>query len=277
MDRRRRKGRASRVTSVMRALTLLDVLAHEGRVIGVVELSRRVQLHVSTVHRLLGTLMAGEYVQQDPETGRYSLTGKIHQLAQAFLGWRDLRRVSRSHLERVAKVTGETANLVVLERDEACYLDKVESPQSLKFLTKIGHRAPLYCTAVGKVMLANLREEEVEEFVKRVSLIPQTRSTITSRQKLRRELRKVASQGFAVDREECEKGASCLAVPLRDHTGVVVAALGISGPTVRLTDRRIGDLVPFMVEEGRRISAALGYQAGMEPPEESVARKAGSR
>ena len=263
MERRRRRGRTSRVHSVLRALTVLDVLAQEGREMGVVDLGRRVQLHVSTVHRLLATLIAGGYVQQDPETGRYALSGKIHQLAQASLGWRDLRRVSRPHLERLAKVSGETANLVVLEKNEACYLDKVESPQSLKFLIRIGHRAPLYCTAVGKILLSYLPEEDTEEFLSRVTLVPHTRSTITSRPQLRRELTKVAAHGFAVDREECEKGASCLAVPIRDHTGRVVAALGISGPTVRMTDRRISELVPVMLEEGRRVSAGLGYQAGI--------------
>lgn len=277
MERRRRRGRASGVHSVLRALTLLDVLAREGREMGVVDLGRRVQLHVSTVHRLLGTLIAGGYVQQDPETGRYALSGKIYQLAQASLGWRDLRRVSRPHLERIAKLSGETANLVVLEKGEACYLDKVESPQSLKFLTKIGHRAPLYCTAVGKVLLSHLPEEETEEFLSRVTLVPQTRNTITSLPRLRRELKKVVAQGVAVDREECEKGASCLAVPIRDHTGRVVAALGISGPTVRLADRRISKLVPFMLEEGRRVSAGLGYQAGIESSDPFSPRKAGRR
>ncbi|MFQ5846052.1 MAG: IclR family transcriptional regulator [Candidatus Methylomirabilales bacterium] len=274
---RPRKGKTARVHSVLRALTLLDVLAQEGREMGVVELSRRVHLHVSTVHRLLGTLMVGEYVQQDPERGRYALSGKIHQLAQASLGWMDLRRLSRPHLERLAKASGETANLVVLEVDEACYLDKVESPQSLKFLTKIGHRAPLYCTAVGKVLLAHLPEEEVEEFLGRATLIPHTRNTIASLPQLRRELKKVASQGFAIDREECEKGASCLAVPVRDFTARVVAALGISGPTVRMTDRRIAEFVPFVLEEGQRASAELGYHVGVTSPAPSSTRKGGRR
>src|SRR3970282_2886603 len=103
VERRRRRGRASGVHSVLRALTLLDVLAREGREMGVVDLGRRVQLHVSTVHRLLGTLIAGGYVQQDPGTGRYALSGKIYQLAQASLGWRDRRRVSRPHLEGIGQ------------------------------------------------------------------------------------------------------------------------------------------------------------------------------
>lgn len=277
MARQKTKGRTARVHSVLRALALLDVLAQEGREMGVVELSRRVHLHVSTVHRLLGTLMAGGYVQQDPERGPYALGGKIHRLAHASLGSMDLRRVSRPHLDRLAKVSGETANVVALEKDEACYLDKVESFQGLKFLTKIGHRAPLYCTAVGKVLLAHLPGEQVEEFLSRATLIPHTRNTITSLPQLRRELKKVVAEGFAVDREECEEGASCLAVPIRDYTGHVVAAMGISGPTVRLTNRRISELVPFMLEEGRQVSAGMGYHGGVESSVQPQSRKGGRR
>ncbi|MFQ5882551.1 MAG: IclR family transcriptional regulator [Candidatus Methylomirabilales bacterium] len=277
VSRERRKGRPARVHAVLRALKLLDVLAQEGREMGVVELSRGVQLHVSTVHRLLGTLMAGEYVQQDSETGRYGLSRKIHQLAQASLGGMDLRRVTRPHLERIAKVSGETANLVVLDKDEACYLDKVESQQSLTFLTKIGHRAPLHCTAVGKVFLAHLPEEERDEILNRITLLPHTRNTITSLPQLRRELKKTVVQEFAVDREECEEGASCLAVPIRDYTGRVVAAAGISGPSVRLTDRRVSELVSFMLEEGRRVSAGLGYRGGVDSAGQDRPRKGGRR
>ena len=277
VGRERRKDRSPRVHSVLRALTLLDILAQEGREMGVLELSRRVHLHVSTVHRLLRTLMAGEYVQQDPQTGRYGLSGKIHQLAQASLGGMDLRQVVRPHLERVAKVSGETANLVVLDKDEACYLDKVESEQSLKFLTKIGHRAPLYCTAVGKVLLAHLPEEERGEIFSRITLVPHTRNTITSLPQLRRELKKVVDQEFAVDREECEEGASCLAVPIRDYTGRTAAALGISGPTVRLTERRFSELVSFMLEEGRRLSARLGYLRRVDSSVQTSPRKSNRR
>lgn len=277
MGRGRGKGRTDRVHSVLRALTCLDVLAQEGREIGVLELSRRVHLHVSTVHRLLRTLMAGEYVRQDPETGRYSLSGKIHHLAQASLGSMDPRRVSRPHLEGLAKVSGETANLVVLEKDEAFYLDKVEGPQSLKFLTKIGHRAPLYCTAVGKILLAHLAKEEREGYLSRVVLTPHTQNTVTSVPLLRRELKKVVDQGYAVDREECEAGVSCLAVPIRDYTGRVVAALGISGPTVRLTERRRSELVPFILQEGRRVSSGLGYHGGVNSSVVPNVRKRGRR
>jgi DNA-binding IclR family transcriptional regulator len=172
----------------------------------------------------------------------------------------DLRRVVHPALERLAQTMGETANLVMMDQGEAVYLDKAESAQSLRFFSRIGHRAPLYCTAVGKVLLAWLPPEEQEEVLGRLTLAPLTRNTITEMDGLRRELQRVAAQGYAVDREECEEGASCLAVPLRDHSGLVVAALGISAPTLRLTEAKREQLTLLLLEEGRVLSQELGYQ-----------------
>ncbi len=258
--RRRRSGNTNVVHSVVRALSLLDSMAVQGRAIGIADLSKRVRLHVSTVHRLLATLITRGYVRQDPETGKYGLGLRTFVLGQAYLEQMDLRRVVRPALRRLAQTTGETANLVVMDREEAVYLDKAESTQSLRFFSRIGHRAPLYCTAVGKVLLAWLPSEEREEVLGRLPLTPLTRNTITEVDALRRELERVAAQGYALDREECEEGASCLAVPLRDHSGLVSAALGISAPTVRLTDAKREQLTLLLLEEGRGLSQELGYQ-----------------
>ncbi|MFQ5839614.1 MAG: IclR family transcriptional regulator [Candidatus Methylomirabilales bacterium] len=271
----RRKRRPNQVHSVMRALSLLDVLAAQGREMGIVELSKQVRLHASTVHRLLGTLVEGGYAHQNPETGRYALSIKFYQLAQASLEQMDFRRVARPHLERIARLTGETANLVVLDQDEVFYVDKVESPQSLKFLARIGHRAPLYCTAVGKVLLAYLDEHAMGVVLDQLTLTRHTGNTITTMTQLRRELRKVRGQGFAVDREECEQGASCLAVPLRDHSGSVIAALGISGPTVRMTEKRIAELIPSVIREGAEVSKTLGFQGERSESRPANAREGG--
>jgi DNA-binding IclR family transcriptional regulator len=258
--RRQRGGNANVVSSVVRALSLLDALAAQGRAIGIAELSKRVRLHVSTVHRLLATLITRGYVRQDPETGKYALGLRTFVLGQAYLEHMDLRRAAQPALQRLAQRTGETANLVAMDREEAVYLDKAESTQSVRFFSRIGHRAPLYCTAVGKVLVADLPPEEREELLGRLTLTPLTRNTITDLGALRQELDRVAAQGYALDREECEEGASCLAAPLRDHTGRVVAALGISAPTVRLTAAKREQLIPLLVEEGRGLSQELGYQ-----------------
>lgn len=258
--RRQRSGSPNVVHSVVRALSLLDAMAAQGRPIGIADLSKRVRLHVSTVHRLLATLISRGYVRQDPETGKYGLGLRTFVLGQAYLEQADLRRVVHPALERLVQTTGETANLVVMDREEAVYLDKAESTQSLRFFSRIGHRAPVHCTAVGKVLLAWLPPAEREETLARLTLAPLTRNTITEADALRRELDRVAAQGYAVDREECEDGASCLAVPLRDHTGRVVAALGISAPTVRLTEANRERLIPVLLEEARTLQQELGYQ-----------------
>jgi DNA-binding IclR family transcriptional regulator len=248
----------STVQAVTRALGLLDALADSRGEVGIADLSRRVQLHVSTVHRLLGTLLAQGYVRQNPESGRYALGARALHLADAFLIQTDLRRVVRPVLERLCRETGESANLVILDGREAMYLDKVESPQGLRIFSRIGRRAPLHCTAVGKVFLAYLPTAEAARLLGRGPLEALTPHTITSRPRLRREIDQVRAQGYALDLEECEEGGRCIAVPLRSAGGAVEAALSVSGPTVRLTPRRLEELVPLMRALGEATSAQLG-------------------
>jgi len=247
------------VQSIARALSLLEALGQSGAEIGIAALSKRVGLHVSTTHRILGTLIERGYARQNPDTGQYALGAKAVQLAESYLGQMDLRRLVRPVLERISAESGETANLVILDGREALYLDKVESPQNLRIFSRIGHRAPLYCTAVGKVLLAARPRAEVDVLVGQGALEPLTASTITSRATLRRELEKVREQGFALDYEECEEGACCIAVPLTNARGRVEAAISVSGPSVRVTKERMEELIPLMREVSKQVSAALGW------------------
>jgi DNA-binding IclR family transcriptional regulator len=254
-------ARQRTVQSIARALRLLDALADSRGEIGVVGLSQRVALHTSTVHRLLATLAAQGYVRQNPDTGRYALGPKAIRLAEAYLGQLDLRRVARPFLERLTQETGETANLVIQDGRAALYLDKVESPRSLRIFSHIGRRAPLHCTAVGKVLLANAPPSQVDRLLGEGPLERLTKRTITSITQLRRELSTVRVRGYAVDREECEEGGHCIAVAVRNATGEAVAAVGISSPSVRMSARRIQKLVPAVVRAGREISERLGFHA----------------
>jgi len=261
MGRRRNEERQSEtVQSVVRALTLLDALGDSRDEVGVADLSKQVGFHVSTTHRLLATLIAQGYARQNPETGRYALGAKAFHLAESYLGQLDLRRAVRPTLERLSHETGETANLVILEGGEALYLDKVESPQSLRIFSRIGRRAPLHCTAAGKVLLASHSRQKVDALLGQGPLEALTRSTITSRSQLRGELEKIYEQGFALDIEECEAGASCIAAPVRNAQGETVAALGISGPSVRMDAQRIQELVPRVVQLARHAADQLGFR-----------------
>ncbi len=247
------------VQSVVRALRLIDALSARRGEIGIAELSGQVGLHVSTVHRLLTTLVQQGYCRQSPETGRYALGAKVSSLAESYLGQTDLRQAARPFLERLCRETGETANLVTLDGREALYLDKAESPQNLRIFSRIGHRAPLYCTAVGKVLLAHRPWPEGRALIGRGSLKALTRRTNTSLDALKRELERVRAEGFAVDLEECEEGACCLAVPVLNGQGCIEAALSVSGPSVRMTSKRLRALVPLMRSLGEELSARLGF------------------
>jgi DNA-binding IclR family transcriptional regulator len=254
------------VQSVVRALCLIDALGSSGGEVGIAELSKRVGLHVSTAHRLLTTLIRQGYCRQNPETGRYALGAKLFHLGEACLSQFDLRTLARPFLERLCRETGETANLVVLDGQEALYLDKAESPQNLRIFSRIGHRAPLYCTAVGKVLLAHRSAPSLKSLLGSGPLKPLTRHTHTSLVALRRELERVRVQGYALDREECEEGAFCVAVPVRNAQGQVDAALSVSGPTVRLGEKRVPGLIPLMRRVGEELSTQLGYGGRRESP-----------
>lgn len=249
---------ANGVQSVLRALRLIDTLGESRGEVGLADLSGRVKLHVSTVHRLLTTLVQHGYCRQNPETGRYALGAKLFHLAESYLGQMDLRQVARPHLERLCRETGETANLVVLDGREALYLDKAESPQNLRIFSRIGHRAPLYCTAVGKVLLAARTPPEASDLLGPGPLEPMTRRTITALPQLQQELAKVRAQGYALDLEECEEGARCVAAPIRVAAGEVVAAVGVSGPSIRMRPKRVRELTPLLVRTAAMISQQLG-------------------
>jgi IclR family acetate operon transcriptional repressor len=244
---------------VVRALTLLEALGDSRGEIGIADLSKRVGFHVSTAHRLLATLVAQGYVRQNPDTGRYGLGAKAFHLAESYLGQIDLRRVARPVLEQLSQETGETANLVILDGREALYLDKVESPQSLRIFSRIGRRAPLHCTAVGKVLLAWRPKAEQSALLGRGPFDGLTPRTITSLSHFRLELERVHEQGYALDLEECEAGANCIAAPVRNAQGRVEASLSVSGPSVRLTLKRMEELMPLMRRLAKEVSSQLGY------------------
>lgn len=260
MRQRRGNGEGGgTVQSIGRALTLLEALGDCRAEIGIADLSKRVGLHVSTTHRILGTLIERGYARQNPETGRYALGAKALRLADSYLGQMDLRRAARPVLERLSQETGETTNLVILDGREALYLDKAEGHQTLRIFSRIGHRAPLYCTAVGKILLAYRPKEEADALLGGGPLEALTKHTITSPGQLRRELDKVHDQGFALDREECEEETCCIAVPIHNARGRVEAALSISAPAVRLTSRRMEELIPLMIRTGQEISVQEGF------------------
>ncbi len=236
------------VQSVDRALALLEVLASAGMPLGVGEVADLTDLPQGTVHRLLQTLHLRGYVRRD--AGRkYSLGTAAIRLADA--AQRALARSSRPLLAELVSLSGETANLAVLEGDDVVYVAQVPSPHTLRMFAEVGRHVPPHSTAVGKVMLAAMPREQTLALLRRTGLTPRTEHTITDLATFAAELDRVAEQGWAADEEEQEYGVRCVAVPV--GPGPVVAALSLSGPA----DRFMGGRDTALVAEMRRVG--LGF------------------
>jgi IclR family acetate operon transcriptional repressor len=250
-----------KVQSVDRTLDVLESLASRRGATGISELSQLVGLHVSTVHRLLATLVDRGYVRQDPESSRYHLGSRIFTLASAADLHLDLRLVARPYLERMMRNSGETANLVTVSDREVVYLDQVASLHLVKMFTAPGMRAPLYCTGTGKVMLA-FKGAEFAEPVLAAPMRRFTPRTIVTRDALEAELAKIRRTGYCVDNEEMEEGVRCLAVPIFDRRSDCIGAMSVSGPTTRMTSERVEKLSVTARAIAGELSRQLGFETG---------------
>jgi IclR family acetate operon transcriptional repressor len=248
-----------KVQSVDRTLDVLESLATRRGATGISELSQLVGLHVSTVHRLLATLVDRGYVRQDPDSSRYHLGSRIFTLASAADVHLDLRLVARPYLERLMRNSGETANLVTASGNEVVYLDQVASMHLVKMFAMPGMRAPLYCTGTGKIMLA-FRGSDFAEPVLGASLRRHTARTIVTRAALEAELASIRKAGFSIDNEEMEEGVRCLAVPVFDRRRECVGAMSVSGPTTRMTSERVEKLAPAVRQIADDLSRQLGFE-----------------
>src|SRR5579863_7029863 len=240
VTRRERGG----VQSVERTLDILESLVELGSEVGLVEISQAVSLPLATVHRLLGTLIQRGYVKQNRQNRKYSLGFRALQMGSDMRQRFSLRLEARPFLQRLMQSCGESANLAVLDDGEVVYIDQAQSSRILRMFTQIGNRLPAHSTGSGKVMLAFSSPEVVEGILRRYGLSERTPHTITNTDHFRRELDQIRHQGYALDDQEHEEGVRCVAVPVRDESGQVVASLSISGPVTRLSDRLVGEIIP---------------------------------
>ncbi|NMB46592.1 MAG: IclR family transcriptional regulator [Firmicutes bacterium] len=250
---------ANHVKSVSRAARLLIALADAGTEVSLTDLSQILDLPASTVHRLASTMIVYRLVEQNVMTGKYRLGLEALHMGNAVLQQLDFRQEAKPSMERLAELTGETVNLSVLNGDEVVYIEKAEGSAFLRMLSRIGHRAPVHCTGVGKVLLSEMALDEVRDILRRTGMPALTPSTIVTFDGFLRELEFVRVNGYALDREECEVGASCVAAPIRNHVGKIVAGVSMSGPSVRFEDERLPELIDLLLETAHGISVKLGF------------------
>lgn len=247
-----------RVKVIERSVALLDCFTLAQPELGIGELSRMTGISKATVHRLLGALQRHRLIEQNPITKRYRLGFKLFELGNRAIARVDHVDRAEEHLHRLAKETGETAHLAILDRGQVFYVAKVEGWHSLRMPSQVGKRLPAHCTGVGKALLAWLHDDRLLRFVEEHGLPRHTANTITSEAAFRKELAGIRRQGYSVDRGEIEDGLWCIGAPVRDFSGNVVAAISIAGPSSRINDASIPELSRPVVETAGAISMALG-------------------
>jgi IclR family KDG regulon transcriptional repressor len=249
------------IQSVSHALDVLEQFTGELDELGVTELSKRLKLHKNNVFRLLATLEARGYIEQNKATENYRLGIRCLRLGQRFVMQTGLLRQARPVMSHVAKAANETAFITVLRDGNAIALDAVEAEQPVRMVFRVGDPLPLHCTAVGKMHMAfgdaelwNALPEALPKF---------TEKTVVDRHVLAQQIKKIAESGYAVDLGEYIEDVRSVAVPIRDYTRAVVGSLAVSGPAYRLSQERLDkEIVPLMLKAGGELSTRLGFDGG---------------
>lgn len=226
----------------------MEVMAKNGSVT-LMELSSRLELNKSTVHRVLNSLIYMGYAKQETDTGKYAMSYKILGIASQILEKSDMLTLARPFIKKLAARCGETVHFVQLDGNQVVYIDKMEfSQNTIKMVSKVGTTIPLYCSGVGKAIAAQMKDREVEQMWKSSEICSYTKYTITTLEEFKRVLKRVRKQGYAMDNEEMEIGVRCIAVSLPDFDGNPKYALSISAPFGRMGDERVQELAHCILD-----------------------------
>ncbi|MGT2475544.1 DNA-binding transcriptional regulator KdgR [Paraburkholderia terrae] len=254
------------LSSIARVFAILGAIGDSGQ-IGISELSQRLSLSKTTVHRVLQTLKALGYVTQEVETERYHLTIRLFELGAKALESVDLVREADIEMRRIAGATREAVHLGTFDEDAIIYIHKIDADYGLRMQSRIGRRNPLHSTAIGKVLLAWMEPAEAREVLSHIEFRKSTAKTLASADAVMSILPQVRAQGYGEDIEEQEEGLRCLAVPVFDRFGRVIAGLSVSFPTMRCGADTKLHYVALLKAAGAAVSARLGYR---EPTQEAA-------
>ncbi|NEU30843.1 IclR family transcriptional regulator [bacterium LRH843] len=247
------------IQSVERALRILDLFDEYETELKITEISDRMVLHKSTVHSLLKTLRKHHYIEQNPENGKYRLGMKLFERGNFVIRSLDLRTIAKEHLIELSKETGRTVHLVILDGKEGVYIDKVESSASTVLYSRIGRRVPIHSSGVGKALVAFKEAQELEKLLLNYEYTKQTPKTITDEKTFLNEIKLIQERGYAVDVEENEPGVSCVAIPIRNHLGNVVAAISSSTTATQFTEDELNRTVESLKATAANLSKELGF------------------
>jgi len=247
------------VRALARGLAVLTCFTPEKTRYTLVELSKRVNVPKGTLYRLLDSLCSAEFLEQDA-AGVYTLGITAFEVGAAYLAHLDFPQNARASLETLASTCGETASLGVLSKGEVVYIAIEHAQREIGIQSQIGTRHPTHCTALGKVLLADLPDDDVAALMERAGMPGLTEHTITSADALLVELHQVRQRGYAIDNEERAYGVKCIAAPIHDHNERVVGAISVSGPAFRVNAGTLPDLIAAVTTAATAVSRRQGYR-----------------
>lgn len=240
-----------------RIFNTIECLAQNGAM-GLQELSSKLNLNKSTVHRILNSLIFMDYVRQDTESSKYSLSFKICSLSNQILAKNSMIDIARPYIKELSAASGETVHLVQIDGINAIYIDKVEaSKNSVRMISMVGKSIPLYCSGVGKAMLADMPDEDIESIWKHSSIRQLTKYTVTKYVDFIKLIEVTRKTGYAMDNEENELGVRCIAVAIKGYNGKSTHAISISAPKDRMSDARIVELKKMILKTKTQIENEL--------------------
>ncbi len=248
-----------KVQSLDRTFDILELLSRQQHGLSLTEIGNRLDLHKSTVYRLLNALKERGYIEKTVQ-GCYRLGMEFIELASLYLNNLELKTEAQPVLRELASVTGNTVFLATLQDGQVVYIDKMETFNSLRKYSIIGRRAPLYCTALGKAMLTGITEIELRQLYCEGELEGFTANTITGLDALLEEVARTRRRGWSLDDEEYEEGLRCIGAPIRDYRNEVIAAVSTSGYTSMIPRQRVEPIAAHVVKAARDISKRMGYR-----------------
>ncbi len=250
-----------------RAINILEFIGQQSTgEAGLPELSAPMKLHKTTAHRIAHVLESRGLLRRGLDSNRYRLGLHLYDLGCQALDHVNIRDEARPLMSRVAYEIGETVHLALLDRAEVLYIERVEAQRSLIMGSKLGARNPVYCTALGKAILAYSQDVEVGQILALCRMEAKAKNTITNILAFKRELEITRNRGYAIDNEEIEDGIRCIAAPILNANDRAVAAMSVSGPSSRITPARFPLIGKTMMDAARELSACLGRQTAASTP-----------
>ena len=253
------EGKYFFISSLAKGMNILELLSdNEG--LSVTQVAKMLNINRASSHRFLATLRELGYADKDDNL-RYSLTSKVIELGTKVLNRFEIRKIAHPFLQEVASKFNETINLGFFNGNNVITIDKIDSTEILRMDAGIGGREPAYCTSLGKAILVYLPDNKLEEYLKVIELKPYTPNTVTSKEKLKKELMHTRKNGYAIDNEELSVGLRCVGAPVFDHSGQARYAISISGPSIRFGRKRLQEMQQALKEICQSLSEKLRSQS----------------